>query len=114
MFVHGNDKGGGSVVLVLIGEGKASCLRPSLVGSGSLKRVTVPSSLQVYSCPNWYPLSFSAVVDAHSMVYEVHSLSLMHRARIISPLPLRVVKTGRNHLNENFTPLLPTGIGERF
>jgi hypothetical protein len=37
-----------------------------------------------------------------------------HRARIISPLPLRVAKTGRNHLNEEFTPLLPTGIGERF
>jgi hypothetical protein len=30
------------------------------------------------------------------------------------PLPLREVKTGRNHLNEEFTPLLPTGIGERF
>jgi hypothetical protein len=37
-----------------------------------------------------------------------------HRARIISPLPLHVAKTGRNHLNEEFTPLLPTGIGERF
>jgi hypothetical protein len=37
-----------------------------------------------------------------------------HRARIISPLPLRVAKTGRNHLNEELTPLLPTGIGERF
>jgi hypothetical protein len=30
------------------------------------------------------------------------------------PLPLRVAKTGRNHLNEELTPLLPTGIGERF
>jgi hypothetical protein len=30
------------------------------------------------------------------------------------PLPVRVAKTGRNHLNEEFTPLLPTGIGERF
>ncbi len=38
----------------------------------------------------------------------------IHRARIISPLPLRVAKTGRNHLNEEFTPLLPTGIGARF
>ncbi len=37
-----------------------------------------------------------------------------HRARIPSPLPLRVAKTSRNHLNEEFTPLLPTGIGERF
>jgi hypothetical protein len=37
-----------------------------------------------------------------------------HTARIPSPLPLRVAKTGRNHLNEKFTPLLPTGIGERF
>jgi hypothetical protein len=37
-----------------------------------------------------------------------------HRVRTISPLPLRVAKTGRNHLKEEFTPLLPTGIGERF
>ncbi len=37
-----------------------------------------------------------------------------HRARIISPLTLRVAKTGRNHMNEEFTPLLPTGIGEKF
>ncbi len=37
-----------------------------------------------------------------------------HTARISSPLPLCVAKTGSNHLNEEFTPLLPTGIGERF
>jgi hypothetical protein len=37
-----------------------------------------------------------------------------HTARIPSPHPLLVAKTGRNHLNEEFTPLLPTGIGERF
>jgi len=47
-------------------------------------------------------------------VNTVHIKSSTHRARIISPLPLRVAKTGRNHLNEEFTPLLPTGIGERF
>jgi hypothetical protein len=29
-------------------------------------------------------------------------------------LPLRIAKTGRNYLNEEFTPILPTGIGERF
>jgi hypothetical protein len=41
-------------------------------------------------------------------------VSSYHRPRIHSPLPLRVAKTGRNNLNEEFTPLLPTGIGERF
>jgi hypothetical protein len=30
------------------------------------------------------------------------------------PPPLRVAKTGENNLNEEITPLLPTGIGERF
>jgi hypothetical protein len=30
------------------------------------------------------------------------------------PPPLRVGKAGRNHLNEEITPLLPTGIGERY
>jgi hypothetical protein len=30
------------------------------------------------------------------------------------PLPLGVAKIGRNHLNEEFTSLLRTGIDERF
>jgi hypothetical protein len=29
------------------------------------------------------------------------------------PLPLHVATAGKNHLNEEITPLLPTGIGER-
>jgi len=41
-------------------------------------------------------------------------LGFNHTARIPSPLPLHVAKTGRNHLNEEFTSLPPTGIGERF
>ncbi len=45
---------------------------------------------------------------------ERRVVGIVHRARIPSPLPLRVAKTGRNHLNEEFTPFLPTGIGERF
>jgi hypothetical protein len=43
-----------------------------------------------------------------------NKLGAPHRPRIPSPPPLRVAKTGRNNLNEEFTPLLPTGIGERF
>ncbi len=34
--------------------------------------------------------------------------------RRLPPSPLRVAKTGKNHLNEEITPLFPTGIGERF
>jgi hypothetical protein len=45
---------------------------------------------------------------------DITSPCVIHTARIPSPLPLHVAKTGRNHLNEGFTPLLPTGIGERF
>jgi hypothetical protein len=30
------------------------------------------------------------------------------------PLPVRVVKAGKIHLKEEVTPLLPTGIGERY
>ncbi len=29
-------------------------------------------------------------------------------------IPLSVAKAGRNHLNEEITPLLPTGIGKRY
>ena len=41
----------------------------------------------------------------------------VHRAPTPYPPPpstVRVAKTGRNHLNEEITPLLPTGIGVRF
>jgi hypothetical protein len=31
-----------------------------------------------------------------------------------TPPPSTRGKAGRNHMNEEFTPLLPTGIGERF
>jgi hypothetical protein len=30
------------------------------------------------------------------------------------PPPLQVAMAGKNHLNEEITPLLPTGIGERY
>ncbi len=30
------------------------------------------------------------------------------------PRPLRVAKPGKNHLNKEITPLLPTGLDERF
>ncbi len=47
-----------------------------------------------------------------------HYLSLPscphHRAPTHSPLPLCVAKTGKNQLNEEITPLLSTGIGDRF
>ncbi len=56
-------------------------------------------------------LSSSKILTPHP---PLRPASVYHRARIISPLPLHVAKTGRNHLNEEFTPLLPTGIGERF
>jgi hypothetical protein len=37
-----------------------------------------------------------------------------HGADPLPPSSTCIAKTGRNHLNEEFTPLLPTGIGERF
>jgi hypothetical protein len=45
---------------------------------------------------------------------RIHNLDPDHRAPTHFPLPLRVAKTGKNHLNEEITSLLPTGIGERF
>jgi hypothetical protein len=37
-----------------------------------------------------------------------------HRVPTPSHLPRRVAKAGRNHLNEEITPLFPTGIGEEY
>jgi hypothetical protein len=37
-----------------------------------------------------------------------------HSVPTPSTFPLRVTKTGRNHLNEEITPLLSPRIGERF
>ncbi len=44
----------------------------------------------------------------------VREKGLTHRVPTPSHLPLCVAKAGRNHLNEDITPLLPTGIGERY
>jgi hypothetical protein len=30
------------------------------------------------------------------------------------PLPLQIATAGKNHLNEEITPLLPTGMDERY
>jgi hypothetical protein len=49
-----------------------------------------------------------------SVIHRKERTTYRHTARIPSPLPLCVAKTGSNYLNEEFTPLLPTGIGERF
>jgi hypothetical protein len=56
----------------------------------------------------------SSIFLSFKLVVETNFMCVKHTARIPSPLPLRLAKTGRNHLNEEFTPLLPTGIGERF
>ncbi len=53
-------------------------------------------------------------LDVSALQRNVLLLEVFHTARIPSPLPLHVAKTGRNNLNEEFTLLLPTGIGERF
>ncbi len=45
---------------------------------------------------------------------QVFGCYATHRVPTPTPLPLRVAKTGKNQLNEELTPLLPTGIGERF
>jgi hypothetical protein len=37
-----------------------------------------------------------------------------HRVPTPPPLPLRVAKAGRNNFNEEITPILPTGIGDRY
>jgi hypothetical protein len=41
-------------------------------------------------------------------------MGTIHRAPSPSPPPLRVAKTGKNHLNEEITSLLPFRIGKRF
>ncbi len=92
-------------------------------GDGSLYSCTLQTCNRVLSCidlsvrivtksPNvrsLFVFSISLVVLKH-----LHDQLHHHTALIPSPLPLRVVKTGRNHLKEEFTPLLLTGIGERF
>jgi hypothetical protein len=72
-------------------------------------RETLSDTLDIIrNIPRLYPR------PPFSLVLRIGIFWLSHKARIISPLPLRVAKTGRKHLNEEFTPLLPTGIGERF
>jgi hypothetical protein len=58
--------------------------------------------------------SYHRVKEDWEREYRVLFREGHHRAPTHSPLPLRVAKTGKNHLNEEITPLLPTGKGERF
>ncbi len=48
----------------------------------------------------------------------VHVVPPLHQRptgrRLPPPFPLRIAKTGKNHLNEEIIPILPTWIGERF
>ena len=53
----------------------------------------------------------------HSPTYPVAPMSTARlfgqRGADPSPLPLRVATAGKKHLNEESTPLLLTGIGQR-
>ncbi len=57
-----------------------------------------------------------ACAATHLIIYQPNINSIKPHGA--DPLPpsstVCVAKTGRNLLNEEFTPLLPTGIGERF
>jgi hypothetical protein len=63
----------------------------------------------------------AALLGYHCRMQPLVS-AVMHSAVVLSniqgagPLPSvsTVAKTGRNHLNEEITPLLPTGTGERY
>ncbi len=77
---------------------------PSFLPHSTLQPI-LPPPPPSYLPPSGNPSSLQTLIP--------HTL-LHHTARIPSPLPLHVAKTGRNHLNEEFTSLLPTGIGERF
>ncbi len=67
----------------------------------------------------WYPKAFCL---SHQLATDylfftppdnlkvfLRRLGFAHRVLTLSPLPLHVAKAGRNHLNEEITPLLPTG-----
>ncbi len=51
--------------------------------------------------------------DSNCKKINKNTMSRAHMAST-SPPPLPVAKTGKIHLNEEITPLLPAGIGERF
>jgi hypothetical protein len=55
----------------------------------------------------------SVLYPAQSTVHIFGSLPMPQGADLL-PLPLHVAKEGRNHLKEEITPLLPTGIGDRY
>ncbi len=71
-----------------------------------------PMPIQIQAKPTTQLLN--RTVTKKSKPQNIDTLGYRHRPRIPSPPSLREAKTGRNHLNEDFTLLLPTGIGERF
>ncbi len=69
-----------------------------------------------------YPISWQKIISflrpdnlySDNLAVFLRRLGFAHRVLTLSPLPLRVAKAGRNHLDEEITPLLTTGIGERY
>jgi hypothetical protein len=59
------------------------------------------------------PFSDRGVTGLEPMSYTSVALPVSQGADS-HPLPSTRVKAGRNNLNEEITPLLPTGIGERY
>jgi hypothetical protein len=91
-------------------------LRPVKVRAiyNALQRQNAENWKQIFPEKEYRGLSPNSYIHVSVSVLYIPTMGLPHRPRIPSPPPLSVAKTGRNHLNEKFTPLLPTGIGERF
>jgi hypothetical protein len=64
---------------------------------------------------SWKRLSLfyaPTTIYSDNLAVFLRRLGFAHRVLTLSPLSLRVAKAGRNYLNEEITPLLPTGVGE--
>jgi hypothetical protein len=54
------------------------------------------------------------MVEGDLFSIPAHLAIRNHRVPTPSPLSLVVAQAGRNHLKEEITPGLPTGVGERY
>jgi hypothetical protein len=97
----------------MIGQYKRS--ETGLVDSNKLRAViggetTVESHVGVHLHHQGHVLVSSLLQHGGHRVYRVHRTCCTQGADPpLAPSSLRVGKAGRNHLNEEITPLLPTG-----
>ncbi len=87
--------------------------RVTLARSGSNVQLTITSLCLRLSGQAWHSICSAPRLTANWAVVGLGACIDCRRGTRLTPFSIRVATAGKNHMNEEITYLLPTGIGER-